>query len=133
MMWLRYWLKRFFRCRRRAVRIIFIVGKVRTFKMQIRDNKTLLVSITAQDSKGNAAKLAEGAVPAWDVDNAALASLEVSADGMSAVVSPSGPLGDFKVQVSVPAIGDEPAFTGELPVTIVSSAATSITLAGSEQ
>lgn len=99
--------------------------------MQIKDSATLTVSISAQDAKGNPAPLDPAAVPAWAVDDATLANISASADGLSAVVTPVGPLGSFKVQCSIPAVGDEPAMQGELPVSVVAGAATQIVLNGS--
>ncbi len=117
----------------RATMIIFTVNGKKVKKMQIKDTDVLNVAISAQDAKGNAAALAAGATPQWAVDDDTKASVSAAADGMSAVVTPTGPLGDFKVQCSIPAVGSEPAMAGELPVTVVASDATQITLSGSVQ
>lgn len=101
--------------------------------MQIMDNQSLKVSITGQDVKGNPAPLDPAAAPVWALDDASFGTVVPAADGMSAVVSLSGKLGAFNVQVSIPAVNAEPALTGALPVTVVASAATQIQLSGVAQ
>ena len=98
--------------------------------MQIKDNATLTVTIAAQDAKGNAATLDPTAVISWAVDNAALAAVVASADGLSCVVTPAGALGTFNVQCSIAAVGTEPALNGALPVEVIASDATQIVLNG---
>jgi len=131
-----YWLfKRFRRWHRpHAVRIFITVGGRKFYsKMQVRDDKVLVVSITGEDAKGNPAPLASGAAPAWSVDNPALANLTPSTDGLSCNVVPTGTLGSFNVQVSIPAVGSEPAMQGSLPVEVIAGDAVQIALSGVQQ
>lgn len=53
------------------------------------------------DKKGNPAQV-DGA-PVWAVSDESLASLSVAEDGMSATLTPIGPLGSFSVQVKADA------------------------------
>lgn len=112
-------------------RIIFLNPEGQEIeKMQIQDNQTLSVSIAAQDAKRNPAPLDPTAVPSWSVDQPSLASVAPSADGLSCVVTPSGALGSFNVQCSIPAVNSESALQGSLPVQVIASAASQIVLNG---
>jgi hypothetical protein len=113
-----------------AARIVFIVGGKKVTQMQIQDNGSLTVSIAAEDVKGNPVSLDPSAAPSWAVDNASLATIVPSADGLSAVVTPVGPLGSFNVQCSIPAVNAESALQGSLAVEVIASAATQIVLNG---
>jgi hypothetical protein len=111
-------------------RLLFIVGGEEVTHMQLKDNATLSIAIAASDAKGNPTKLDPAAVPAWALDDATFGDLVPAADGMSAVFTPNGKLGDLNVQVSIPAVGSEPALSGSLPVTVIASDAVAITLTG---
>ncbi len=113
-----------------AIGFSFIVEGVEVTQMQMKDNAVLDVSLSAKDVKGNAASLDAGAVPSWAVSDPSLATIEVAADNLSAKVTPVGPLGSFDVQLSIPAINDEPALSGSLPVEVIASAAVEVTLQG---
>ncbi len=88
-----------------AMRIVFFVeegGKMRRVdKMfqKVTESKKFAIKIT--DKFGNDAKV-DGA-PVWAVTDEALAGVVVAEDGMSAVVTPVGPLGSLKVQVKADA------------------------------
>lgn len=96
--------------------------------MFLKDSQNLPLSIAPVDAKGNAAKV--DGVPAWSVTDPSLATLAVADDGLSAVLSPVGPLGAFKVQVSADAdLGpDAKSIVGELDVEIIGGDAVSIQL-----
>lgn len=113
-----------------AVGFSFTVEGEEVTSMQMKDNKVLDVAISAKDVKGNAASLDAGAVPSWAVSDDTLATLEVASDNLSAKVTPVGPLGSFDVQVSIPAINEEPALSGSLAVEVIASEAVEIALAG---
>jgi hypothetical protein len=133
-MWIIVYLIRFFRRRRRAVRIVFTVDGKRAKKMNnLPDNRTLLVAITGEDIKANPAPLDPAAQPVWSVDQPSLATCVPSADGLSAVITPVGPLGSFNVKCSIGAINQEPAMIGTCAVTVVASAAVQIALSATLQ
>lgn len=69
--------------------------------MFLKVTQSLPVSLSITDKKGNAAKV-DGA-PQWAVTDESLASLSVAEDGMSATLTPIGPLGSFSVQVKADA------------------------------
>jgi hypothetical protein len=58
-------------------------------------------SIKPVDAKGNAAKV--DGVPQWASSDESLATVAPAEDGMSAVVTPVGPLGTFELQVKADA------------------------------
>ena len=101
--------------------------------MQIKDTQTLAISISTEDAKGNPAALDSAAVPAWTLDDATFGDIAVGSGGLSAVFTPNGKLGACNVQCSIPAVNDEPAMVGTLPVTVVASAASQIVLTGTAQ
>jgi hypothetical protein len=77
-------------------------GKIeRVDNMFLKVTQALPLAVAFTDAKGNPAKV-EGA-PAWAVTDASLASLVVAEDGMSATLTPMGPLGLCKVQVTADA------------------------------
>lgn len=94
--------------------------------MQLKVSNKLPLSIKLVDKFGNPAAV-EGA-PAWSLTNTALANLVVSPDGMSAELSPLGPIGTFNVQVSADADLGEGVKTifGELTIDLLSGEAVAI-------
>lgn len=73
--------------------------------MQLPDDKTVSATVAYVDAKGNAAQV-QGA-PVWASDNEAVATVAASDDGMSAVVTPVGPLGSAQISVTADAdLGD---------------------------
>lgn len=116
-----------------ATGFIFIVWGQEVNQVQMKDNQVLTVTIGPTDALGNPTTLDPAAAPAWAVDNAALATVTPSADGLSVQVKPVGPLGSFNVQCSIPAAGAEGALSGSLAVDIIASAATTIVLQGTAQ
>ncbi len=113
-----------------AVSVSITVKGEEVTQMQIKDTDVLDVSFAAKDAKGNPTSLAEGAAPSWDVSDASLATIEPAADGMSAKVTPVGPLGSFQVQLAIPAVDGEGALSGSLDVEVTASAATEVALSG---
>lgn len=81
--------------------------------MQLPDDKVVSASVSFTDAKGNAAKV--DGVPAWSVDPAGVVDLAVAADGLSAVVSPSGPLGSAQISV----VADADLGSGVVPLTLL--------------
>lgn len=69
--------------------------------MSIKAGQKVNVSIDPRDGYGNKARL--DGTPVWDVSDASLASLEVAPDGNSVVVSSTGVVGSFDVQVAADA------------------------------
>ncbi len=119
-----------------AVRINFytnVDGQERKVtEMFLRDDKNLPLAIKPVDAKGNAAPI--DGVPAWSVTDESLATLEVAADGLSAVLKPVGPLGVFKVQCHADAdLGpDAKDILGELDMEIIGGEAVSLQLSAGE-
>jgi hypothetical protein len=88
-----------------AVRVEFFTiidgEKRKVSKMFLKVTQKLPLFVAFTDSKGNVASV--DGMPSWAVSDEALATLEVGADGLSAVVVPVGALGSFKVQVKADA------------------------------
>jgi hypothetical protein len=101
-------------------------------QMFLKVTQKLPVSIAIKDAKGNPAKV--DGVPAWAVSDAALATLQVADDGMSAMIVPIGPIGSFKVQVSADADLTEGVKTilGELAIDLIGAEAVSVELTAGE-
>lgn len=75
------------------------------FTMVLPDNKQVSASVAFVDVKGNPAQV-QGA-PVWATDRPDLLSVVAADDGMSATVSPVGPLGSGQVTVTADAdLGD---------------------------
>lgn len=72
--------------------------------MRIDQKATLSPGFT--DSQGNPVT-ALGSVPVWNVSDTSLATLEVSEDGMVAVVTPTGNIGTAQVNMTVDADPDD--------------------------
>ena len=67
----------------------------------LRDDQKVTLAIQPVDSYGNPARV--DGIPAWGSSDEALLTLEVAADGMSAVALPVGPLGTVQVNVTADA------------------------------
>lgn len=106
--------------------------KIEVTNMFLKVSDQLPLSIAIKDKFGNTASV-EGA-PVWALTNDALGSLLVSADGFSAVLTPSGTVGAFKVQVSADADLGEGVKTiiGELDVELLAGEAVSVEIAAGE-
>lgn len=102
--------------------------KQKVVHMFLKDSDNLPLSIAIKDLKNNDAKV--DGVPAWSVTDPSLASLAVADDGMSAVLSPVGGLGAFKVQVHADAdLGaDIKDILGEMDVDIIAGDAATIAI-----
>lgn len=91
-------------------------------------------SVVALDAKGNVAKI-DGA-PKWAVTDESLATIVVAEDGMSAEVTPVGPLGSYKVQAKADAdlMPDvEKDILAEADVELVAGDATELRLVEGEE
>lgn len=71
------------------------------FMFTLPDDKTVGVSIAYVDAKGNPAQV-EGA-PVWSSSDESILTVTAAADGLSAVVTPAGPLGSAQVKVTADA------------------------------
>lgn len=99
--------------------------------MQLKDNQGVALSIVVEDSFGNPTSSPLDAAPAWAMDDASLADLQVSDDGMSVKVLPKGgKLGSFKVQVSATVAGA--AVAGEFPIEVIPGDAAKIEVKAGE-
>jgi hypothetical protein len=100
--------------------------------MFLQDDKSLPVSVEFVDAKGNAAKV--DGLPQWAVSDESLATLEVAADGLSAVVKPVGPLGSFKLQVKADADLGEGVkeILGELDIEVIGGEAVAVNIKAGE-
>lgn len=100
--------------------------------MFLKVTQAVPVSLTITDKKGNPAKV-DGA-PQWAVTAPELANLAVAEDGLSAVVTPVGPIGAFKVQVKADADLGEGVkeIVGELDIELTAGDAEIISLAAGQ-
>jgi len=89
--------------------------------LQMTDTQQALYTLTAKDAKGAPTSL--GDVPEWSLSNPDVASLQVAADGLSALVVAKLP-GRATIGVHDPASG----LNGSDEITIVGSATASINL-----
>lgn len=81
-------------------------------------NNTITLTAAFTDAKGN--PTAPASVPVWTLDNSALATIVPAADGLSAVVTPVGPLGTVTVTVT------EGTVTGTAAIDLAAGAAASV-------
>lgn len=104
----------------------------RVIHMFLKNTNNLPLSVSFKDASGNVAAV-DGA-PEWAVTDASLAELVVSPDGMSAVLSPLGPVGALKVQVKVDAdLGEGvKVILGELDVDVLGGEAVTVEIAAGE-
>lgn len=113
----------------------FVIKEGRKEKVEfmfLQDDKSLPVSVEFADAKGNVAKV-DGA-PVWAVSDESLASLQVAADGMSAMVIPVGPLGSFKLQVKADAdLGaGMKEILGEMSIEVIGGEAVAVNIKAGE-
>lgn len=97
--------------------------------MNLKVSQNLPCTIDIKDARGNPA-LVDGP-PVWSVTDAALATVVAAADGMSALVSPIGPMGSFQVQVNADAdLGaGVKTIVGTLDIDLVAGDASIVTIA----
>ena len=97
----------------------------------IRNDQQVSFALAFQDAHGNPVTEL-GSVPEWELDNADLATLEVSEDGMSAVVKPTGKVGNVNLSVRVDADPDEDVeeLLGQASIAILAGKAKVIQLSG---
>ena len=100
--------------------------------MFLKVTQAVPVALSITDKKGNPAKV-DGA-PQWAVTAPELATLAVAEDGLSAVVTPVGPIGTFKVQVKADADLGEGVkeIVGELDVELTAGDAEVIALSAGQ-
>lgn len=100
--------------------------------MFLKVSQNLPLSIEIKDKFGNVAKV-DGA-PVWSLTNPILGILEVSEDGMSAVLKPVGGVGSLKVQVNADAdLGEGiKSILGELDVDMLAGEAVSVAISAGE-
>lgn len=116
-----------------AARVVFAVtidGVTRedVSAMQFKVTQQFPITLTFQDAAGNPAQI-QG-VPEWTNNNTNVLSMEVAADGMSAVVSAVGPAGSGQISVKADSnLGEGiTEITGVLDVEALPGDATVITL-----
>ena len=82
-------------------------------------DNTVTVSAAFADKNGN--PVAPASAPIWTVDNVSVANVSPSADGLSAVVTPIGPLGTAIVTVTSGSITASTSlvFSAGAPATVV--------------
>ncbi len=107
------------------IRIKFFLGDFEVTEMNLKVSQNLPIAILAEDEFGNPTGALEG-VPAWSLTDPSLGAVAVSADGMSAVVAPSGKLGDCQVQVA--GMADGKAILGTLDLSMIPGDAVQIVL-----
>ncbi|MFI5342823.1 MAG: hypothetical protein ACHQUC_01245 [Chlamydiales bacterium] len=116
----------------KAARILFYVDvrgtKIRTDHMILKVSDSQAFTIAITDKFGNPAKV-DGA-PAWAVTDQSLGGVVADADGMSATLTPVGPVGSFKVQVTADADLGEGVVTilGEAQIDLIAGDAVSIVI-----
>lgn len=72
------------------------------YPLKVTQNLPLILKPV--DAKGNPALVdTTNGVPTWGISDVSFAELEVAADGMSALLKPKGPLGQFQVLVTADA------------------------------
>ena len=114
----------------KIAKVVFIVTigglRVEASRMQLKVTSKLPMSLQLVDKFGNVA-IVDGA-PVWVLTNPALGSLVVAADGLSAELTPTGPLGSFAVQVAADAdLGEGiKTISGELPIELLSGDAVTV-------
>lgn len=118
-----------------ATRIVFYVEEDGKWKrveggmmfQKVTEPKNFGIKIT--DRFGNDAKV--DGKPGWAPTDASLADVVISEDGMSAIVTPKGPVGSLKLQVNADADMGEGVkpLLGELDLDLVAGDAEVITIA----
>lgn len=100
--------------------------------MFLKVSDQLPLSVELKDKFGNAANV--DGKPVWAVTDEALASIEVSEDGKSAVLKPKGAVGSLKVQVSADAdLGEGvKSIVGELAVDLLPGEAVTVEIKAGE-
>ena len=100
--------------------------------MFLKVTQSLPLSLKITDKHGNVAAV-DGA-PQWSLTDSTLATLDVSTDGMSAVVHPTGVIGVMKVQVSVDAdLGEEvKPILGEIEIEMITGEAEVVAIVAGE-
>jgi hypothetical protein len=81
--------------------ILFAATSKGKFMFTLPDDKTASATVAYVDAKGNPATV-EGA-PVWSSSDETLITVAAAPDGMSAVVSPVGPLGAAQVRITADA------------------------------
>lgn len=102
--------------------------KEKVTHMFLKVNQNLPLTVQFTDAKGNPA-VVDG-IPTWAVTDATLATLDVAADGLSATLIPTGPIGSLVVQVNADADMGEGVKTilGELPVDLIAGDASTVVI-----
>jgi len=119
-----------------AVRVEFFTlidgEKRKVSKMFLKVTQKLPLFVAFVDALGNPATV-DGA-PSWAVSDESLATLDVAADGMSAMVNPIGPVGSFKVQVKADADLGEGVkeIIGEMDIDLMGGEAVSVNISAGE-
>lgn len=107
------------------------IVKGNNMSVVMRNDQKISFTLAFEDNYGNPVTDL-GSKPEWHVSDADLATLEVSEDGLSATVVPSGPRGSVLVSVKVDADPDEDyeELVGQAELSIVAGKATLIRMSG---
>lgn len=110
------------------VRLVFLNSEGKEIlKMNIQDSGQILTpTLSAVDAAGNPAPLDAASAAVWSLDDSSMGVV----DAASGVFTPSGKLGSVNLDVSVPAVGAQPALAGSLAVVVVAGAAVALSIAG---
>jgi len=90
---------------------------------QLHDDKTATATLSAKDSKGNPTTVKAAT---WGSSDPKILTVTPSANGMSAVIAPVGPLGTAQVQFADNDV--TPPLTGTADVEVISGAAASVSI-----
>lgn len=133
-----WWLARLLGCKKRSITLVFqanvndgITIEGSAMSIIARNDQTVTFNVKFRDSFGNQVDQL-GSVPVWSVSDAVIGALAVSADGLSAVFTPSGIKGNTQVSVLVdvdPGVAEE-ALVGTADITVLSGKATVVQLEG---
>ncbi len=108
-----------------ATSLVFLINGEQVTHMTLKDSQTVTLTLKALDSKGQPATLANP--PVWTLSDATLATLTAAADGLSAVITPLGPVGSFTVQASE-TTGASSFVSDPFPIDVVGGDAVSIVI-----
>lgn len=106
--------------------------KRKVSSMNLKVSQKLPVAIEIKDKFGNPATV-DGA-PVWSLTDPSKGELVASEDGMSAVFTPAGSVGEVTIQASADAdLGEGvKSILGELPVSLLAGEAVSVAIAAGE-
>lgn len=112
-----------------AVKIKILFGGKEVTMQNILDNGSVTASLVGEDAANQVGALDPQSAPVWSVDQPSLASVVASADGLSAVVTPTGKaVGPFNVSCNIPAVNAQPALLAVGACTVVAGSVTQLAM-----